>query len=157
NEPEPFRERKPSRRDDRRVLARRMSGRGCRVESARLEHAMGRDARREERGLRVLGARQLFERAFEAELGKREPQRPVGFLQDRARFGVALRERSPHADRLRSLSREEERGRYHSTTAAAHVKPPPKVTISTRSPEWIRPPRRASSSASGIEAAEVFP
>jgi hypothetical protein len=40
---------------------------------------------------------------------------------------------------------------------AAQVKPPPKVTSSTRLPARMRPVRRASSIASGIEADDVFP
>ena len=122
-----------------------------------LEHAVGGEARHEERGLRVFRARQLLDGSVEAERREREAENAIRLVEDLARLRVPLRECAPHPDRLRSLPREEERGAYHSTTAAAQVKPPPKVTISTRSPLRMRPPRFASSSASGIDAAEVLP
>src|SRR5580704_10573291 len=45
---------------------------------------------------------------------------------------------------------------YHLTSAAPQVRPPPSASISTRSPGWMRPSPTASSSASGIDAAEVL-
>src|SRR6185503_5641217 len=45
----------------------------------------------------------------------------------------------------------------HSTTVAPQVRPAPKAAIRTRAPLARPPASRASSSATGIEAAEVLP
>ncbi len=46
---------------------------------------------------------------------------------------------------------------YHLTAAEAQVSPPPKATKRTMSPSFMMPSLTASSSAMGIEAAEVLP
>src|SRR5437870_3403294 len=118
----------------------------------------GSHARHEKRGLGVLGARELLDRTLEAEGRQGKPQHLVSSLEYLARLGIPLGQRAPHAHRLRSLPGKEKRDPAHQrTTAAAHVKPPPNVTISTRLPGLSRPCFFASSSASGIEAEEVLP
>jgi len=46
---------------------------------------------------------------------------------------------------------------YHSKTVLAQVRPPPKETISTRSPRLSLPAMLVSCSAIGMQAAEVLP
>ena len=49
------------------------------------------------------------------------------------------------------------RSYYHLTSTDPHVNPPPMASRSTRCPCLIRPSLQATSNASGIDAAEVFP
>src|SRR5439155_3230902 len=58
--------------------------------------------------------------------------------------------------KLPSVAEHLSRHHYHRTTLAPQVRPPPSASISTRWPGRMRPSATASSSASGIEAAEVL-
>jgi len=68
-------------------------------------------------------------------------------------------------DRCKGAIKIPQQGNFHPRQqssqnrrmAAAQVKPAPKVTSPTVSPGLMRPLRRASSRAMGIEAAEVLP
>ena len=68
-----------------------------------------------------------------------------------------VREILPHAYALCPLAGAQQHHPYHRTTMLAQVKPPPNATINTVAPGPIRPDRTHSSSAMGMEAAEVLP
>src|SRR2546425_1118071 len=101
-------------------------------------------------------------RAFEADATQREAKDRIGPLEDGARRGLRVVEGLPHPDGLRALTREDE-GRAgalhqpHVQTAAPHVRPVPKAANRRLSPLRTSPWRVASSSATGMEAAEVLP
>src|SRR5205823_483131 len=67
------------------------------------------------------------------------------------------REVIQHADLLRSLPGEDKREHHvHRRSTDPQVKPPPTPSSMTCCPVRMRPSRAATSSASGIEAADVF-
>lgn len=95
-----------------------------------------------------------------ASIGKSDPRRPAGVaLHEVVRAGDGRR-RPDHLDGVaaeQAGERRVHRPRQSVTSALLHVRPPPNATSSTVSPGLHRPVRRASSSAIGTLAAEVFP
>ena len=78
-------------------------------------------------------------------------------LEDLSGLGVPLRHILTHAHVLCTLPRAQYYKIYHLTAALAQVKPPPKATMRTTDPGLILPERTHSSSAIGMEPADVLP
>ena len=119
-----------------------------------------RDRVCQDRGLRVLGERELVLGALEHDAGKVDAQGVVDRLKDLARGWKPLCHIPTHPNPLRPLARTEpdhRRRDYHFTTMLAQVKPAPNATSSTVIPGTTRPVRTASSSAIATDAAEVLP
>ena len=113
DEPGGIADRQRARRRQRRILAERMTGDigGVTpdVEAAvAFEHADDREARRQQRRLRVLGQHQLAFRTLEHQPRQMLRQRVVDFVEQIARRREGLGERLAHAGRLRSLSGKDE-------------------------------------------------
>ncbi len=123
----------------RRVLAEAVPGDEAGLEPARRQDAVGGQADRQNRRLRVLGERELvlgpvFEHGPERHAGttvdSRGGERGLGLGQRRFRFGKRRRERLSHADLLRALPGK------HEGDACAHETPAnatPRVTCDTTS------------------------
>jgi len=102
------RERKRAGSDVGRVLAEAVPGDKRRRDTFRRQQPVRRDARREDRRLRVLGQRQLVLGTFETELAERLAQRRVCLGKRLRAHGKRVGERLAHADLLRTLTREDE-------------------------------------------------
>ena len=154
-----FLERKGPRGHVCRVLAEAVAGRGRRLRAApRRERPVGGDRNREDRRLRDLGSNELGLGPRETELRQPHVQRVVGGAEDGRGRRLSGRKVLSHPRVLRSLTWKQRRERPHQRTAlAAQVRPAPKAAIRMTSPRAILPARTASSSAIGIEAADVFP
>jgi hypothetical protein len=95
--------------DERAVLAERMTRRAGGQRQLGQCFTNGRqrgDARRHDRGLRVLGERELCFRPFEAQVLEREAERRVGALPHFTCGGRPRVELLAHADLLRTLPGE---------------------------------------------------
>ena len=77
--------------------------------AARRKHARDRHARRENRGLGVLGEGQAILGPLETEAAEGLAERVIGFREGVAGDRLGLGERAAHADALRALAGEEER------------------------------------------------
>ena len=73
-----------------------------------LERAHRRQRRGHERGLGVLGERQLVLLAVPDDVGQLDPQRLVDLVEHGAGCGISLGKVTPHADGLCPLSRKNE-------------------------------------------------
>ena len=91
--------------------------RNVRRKAFRLEHAICRDTRREDRGLRVFRQHQRILGTVPNQAAQRLAQRLVGFGKHLPRSRKRIGERAPHPDLLRSLPRKYECN--HETDAAA--------------------------------------
>ena len=74
----------------------------------RLQHAHRRERHRHQRGLRVLGQRQLVGRAFPHRRRELLAERRVDLVEHRARRREGLGQGLAHADRLAALPRKHE-------------------------------------------------
>jgi hypothetical protein len=77
-------------------------------EAARAQEPIDREARGEDRGLRVLGQGELVGRALEAQPAERLAERLVRFRERVAADRVRAGQRLTHADLLGSLTGEDE-------------------------------------------------
>src|SRR5256712_5033513 len=112
----------------------------------------------EDRGLGVMGRRQLLFRSLEHQPAEAEAERLVDRVERVPRGREPLGQILAHPDFLRALPRAEpRRGSYHRTTVLAQVKPAPKAQNISFMPAWTRPHRTASSSAIATDAADVLP
>ncbi len=110
DELQPVLERERARRRVRGEFAQRKPRRRRHREIAHLR-AQGRqrgEAVDEKRGLAVGGQRELVQRAFERQRGKRSAERRVGLLEKCGRGGRVRGEFAAHADGLRALPGKEE-------------------------------------------------
>jgi hypothetical protein len=118
-------ERERARAPQRGVLAQRQAGdeRGRReVEAALLQHGQDRDRRREDAGLRHVGAVDVVALA-PAGLCEREAEHAVGVLEDGARAREGLAPVAAHADVLCALSGQQDRFAHRSPTSAPARRP----------------------------------
>src|SRR5690606_25564347 len=92
-------------------------------------------------------------------------KRLIGLFKNSTSFFVLLIYILPHANSLGSLTWEYKCNftqyilllYYHFRTVEPQVSPPPKPTRQRVSPSFTRPCSTASASATGIEAADIFP
>src|SRR6185503_5012322 len=141
-----------------RVLAERESrGRLGRGEALLGGDLQAGDAVDEQRGLAAVGAVELLGRPLEADLGEVELEDRRRAVEQLLRLGERGGQVLAHADGLGALAREEVGDPYHRSTTVPHVMPAPIALIRIRSPRFTRPARTASSSAIGIDAADVLP
>ena len=90
-------------------LAHAVAGDRVRFDALGPEDGGGRHTAHEQRGLGVLGARQLLLRAFPAHSAQVEGHHVGGGLEHRLRLRVEVVQTLSHADALGPLSREQER------------------------------------------------
>ena len=119
HDPQRVGEREGAGRDVGRVLAEAVAGDERGREPARREQAVGGDADRQDRRLRVLGQRQLVLGAVEEEAAQRLAERRVGLVERLAADRKRVGQRLAHADLLRSLSGKDEGDHGWDTAAAA--------------------------------------
>jgi hypothetical protein len=92
-----------------------------RPNAGRLHGPQAGDRGRDQRRLLELGARQVLERALEAEAGDVEAHGLRGLVVNGPRLGEALGDRPSHADVLRALPRKAERDLHLSGLPFVHV------------------------------------
>jgi len=147
-------------------LTDRVADNEVRLDPARTNRLVDREARGHQRGLLVLGLYHLGERGLEAELHQVDPCRVAALTEDRHRLGHGLHDLAPHPLLQGSLPRKHEChlchcprliSLVHSIKVEPHVRPAPIPVISTSAPGSSIPASAASASASGIEPDDVFP
>jgi hypothetical protein len=142
-----------------------MSDDEVRLDPARANRFVDREARRDERGLLILRLHELRERGVETELYEVHTRRLAALAEHSHRLGHSLDDLTAHALLEGALARKHEchlrhcrlTSSVHSISAEPHVRPAPMPVISTSAPGSNSPSRSASASASGIEPDEVFP
>src|SRR5579863_5677768 len=92
----------------RRVFAQAVPRHPARCDALRLQYAPCRHRSRQDRRLRDLGQLKLLLRPFKAELRELVAKRSIGFVEGLTRYRVERSQLPTHADRLRTLSGEEE-------------------------------------------------